>query len=159
MFWRRPRYRCRYLPSSTALRTAPQFPYAISLFIFIFLFRMPRKASMLRFLQSRSTSDSEYIHRISKTIEFWDRWRKSILFVSLIALVGILGFLAWLANFLDGVPANNALAININKIHLGIAFGLGVTFGLHLHSVMGYIISSAVGGYRSERMLLKLYAE
>ena len=114
---------------------------------------------MLNCLQSRSTSDSEHIDRISKTIEFWDRWRKSILFVSLIALFGLLGFLAWLANFVVDIPANNALAIHINKIPLGIAFGFGVTFGFHLHSVIGYIISSAVGGYRSERMLLKLYAE
>ncbi len=114
---------------------------------------------MLTFLQSRSTSDSEHIDRISKTIEFWDRWRKSILFASLIALVGILGFLAWLANFVVHIPANNALAIHIKKIPLGIAFGFGVTLGFHLHSVMGYIISSALGGYRSERMLLKLYAE
>jgi len=114
---------------------------------------------MLGILRSRPASDSEHIERISKTIEFWDRWRTTILLVFLILIVGMFGFLGWFANFVVGLPPNNALGININKIYLAIAFGFGVTFGLHLHSIMGYVISSAVGGYRSERMLIKLYAE
>jgi len=71
-------------------------------------------------------------------------------------LVSLIFFFRLLVNFAQGLIG---LGVNVNQLYLLIAFMLGTTFGMHLHSFLGYIVNAALGGYRTERMLVSLYAE
>ncbi len=111
---------------------------------------------MLRIFRSRT--DLEHIEGLAKTIRFWDRWRPLILIVFVTLLALLVGVVGWGMNLLVGLQPN-ALGANLNLISVVAAFFIGATFGLHFCGIMYYVIPAAVGGYRTERLLVKLYTD
>lgn len=100
-------------------------------------------------------SDAQFITDVEKTIAFWDRYRKFILPVFVVMLIALFALLIWLGEFI--LDSNNPIVGK--RFPWVLAFLLGSVFGLNLHAILKYVIEAAIGGYRAERMLLKLRSE
>lgn len=112
---------------------------------------------MIRILRRLRKTDDEFIASLAKTVAFWDRWRFLILFLFATLMVGFFVVLYVLAQFV--LDPNNPLLGKQSQMMWLLAFLLGCALGLHLHAVMGYVVTAALGGYRAERMLLQMHAE
>jgi len=108
----------------------------------------------LQSIFSPRTSDEEYVARIAKSLQWWDRWRSvAILFhVAVVAGVVWLGFSAVdLIKKFQGMLGNQNVMAEETVI---IGIMLGLTVGIHLQkSVLGVI--DALAGLRTERLLVQ----
>ena len=97
-------------------------------------------------------SDEEYIAKIRRTVEWYDRWRNWLIALYTGLLIGTFAMAAFFVRGLVGV----APLINAQAVQIGLVLGmvLGSSMGIHLHS-LGFALVNAVSGWRSERLLLK----
>ena len=112
-----------------------------------------------KFLHCRR-SDSQFIASMQREIAFWDRWRHYVTFGGLALLCGGLWYLsaAWQAAAEFG-PGDPLFIDKLNRMWMLISLGVGIGLGLNVAGLVSYILKSSLGGYRAERMLLKLHAE
>jgi len=112
----------------------------------------------LRTFSRPRTSDEEYVAKIAKSLQWWDRWRG----LAILFHVAILGAVIWiglsvvaLVQKLQGVWGNqNQNVMPQEVVLIGIILGLKVGFFFH-GSLMGVI--NAVAGFRSERLLVQYF--
>ena len=103
---------------------------------------------------SRST-DLEYVARIRRSVELWDRYRVALVGLS----VALLGAAVWILpkgiQLLIGLIGGNA-----GPRLVGFATGafLGLAAGHILHSTVNLLIMG-LAGFRTERLLLQYYDE
>ena len=114
---------------------------------------------MLKNLLRRKT-DAELITSTRRLVEFWDRYRVLVT----IGGIGIIGFSFWyLATALQGFKNFNAdhpFAIaQLNRLWMLVSLILGIGIGLNFAGILSYLGKSIFGGYRVERLLLRLHAE
>lgn len=112
----------------------------------------------LRPISQPKTSDEEYVAKIAKSLQWWDRWR----WLAVLFHLAILGAVIWfglsvvaLVQTLQGMWGNqNPNVLPEEVVLIGIILGLKVGFFLH-SSLMGVI--NAVAGFRSERLLVQYF--
>lgn len=102
-------------------------------------------------------SDDEYIEKLRRSMEFWNRWRYVMLIanIGLIIAFGVVAergvmFVLNMALPPGNAPANWPLAGFVCGATMGMAMGW-----FSWHSLQQLI--EAIGGFRSERLLLKYY--
>ena len=103
-------------------------------------------------------SDEDYVARIAKSLQLWDRWRWLAILFHLAILVAVIWFgfsVVVLVQKLQGMWGNqNQNALPEGVVLIGIILGLKVGFFLHT-SLMGII--NALAGFRSERLLVEYF--
>ena len=112
----------------------------------------------LRPISQPKTSDEEYVAKIAKSLQWWDRWR----WLAVALHLAILGAVIWFGfsvvtlvrNFQDMWGNQNPNVLPEGVVLIGIILGLKVGFFLH-SSVMGVI--TAVAGFRTERLLVQYF--
>lgn len=101
-----------------------------------------------------SVSDDEHIAKLRRSITLWDRWR----FWLILFHVGLLIAAIWV--FSKAIPLLIELAQPANAPFalLGFITGtiVGLAFGWIFHGIIHGLLF-AVGGFRSQRLLLKHY--
>ena len=101
--------------------------------------------------------DEEYISATRRVLSFWDRIRLWMIFLYLGLLIGLGILLEKGANLLQALaaPPGNA---QIRWDLLGFVFGavVGCCMGGLLQKVV-HGLTTSIGGFRSERLLLKYY--
>jgi hypothetical protein len=103
--------------------------------------------------QSLHGSDDEYVTKCRSTLLFWDRFRYAMFALFAACLVAVI----WLS--VQVVPMINAIGQG-NRQMAWLGFSTGAVIGLVLatifhNAVFGMIFT--VGGFRSERLMLKYY--
>jgi len=93
-------------------------------------------------------------------ITFWDRYRHFVTFGGL----AILGFGFWYINALwqtvaEFGPGDPLFIDKLNRSWMLGSLFVGMGLGLNVAGLISYILKSSLGGYRAERMLLRLHAE
>ena len=108
----------------------------------------------LRPISQPKTSDEEYVAKIAKSLQWWDRWR----WLAVLFHLAILGAIIWFGFSAVALVQNlqnmwgNQLPEEV--VLIGIILGLKVGFSFHF-SLMGVI--NALAGFRSERLLVQYF--
>lgn len=105
-------------------------------------------------------SDGEFIERTRRLVQFWDRWRH---FVTIGGLA-VIGWSVWYMyatwQSMADIDANDPLMLaKLNKTWMLISLFVGLGLGINFAGLISYMVKSIFGGYRAERMLLKLHSE
>jgi hypothetical protein len=97
--------------------------------------------------------DDEYIAKLRHWIEWWDRWR----FWMILLYFGLLVVGIWVYSEVIRVLLGFAQQGNAPFILGGLVSGtvIGIGFGWMIHGLLDGMMS-ALGGFRAERLLLKL---
>ncbi|MEX0724921.1 MAG: hypothetical protein WEB58_18955 [Planctomycetaceae bacterium] len=100
-------------------------------------------------------SDDEYIERLRRGIEQWDRWW----YVSIPVALAVVATLGW--GIAEGVQKMIAIAQrgNIPNVWTGIIVGgaIGLSVGFVFQMMINGFIAPLLHSYRTERLLLKYY--
>ncbi|TWT29128.1 hypothetical protein KOR42_55830 [Thalassoglobus neptunius] len=109
-------------------------------------------------LSRQKSSDEEYVAKIAKSLQRWDRWR----WCAVLFYVAFLGAVIWLGfrtvatvRFFHGMWGNqNQAPLAEEIVAVGVILGLNVGFLFH-SSLMG--LATAFTGFRNERLLVKYF--
>jgi hypothetical protein len=112
----------------------------------------------LRPISRPKSSDEEYVGKIAKSLQWWDRWR----WLAILLHVAILGVVIWfgfrvvaLVDEFHRIWGNqNQNLMPRQLVLIGIILGLKVGFFFY-GSLMSLI--NAVAGFRSERLLVQYF--
>ena len=92
-------------------------------------------------------------------VKFWDRYR----WLVTIGAIGILCWSLWYAyatwQAVTNCDDDLFSVVKLNQTWMLVALLIGINIGLSCAGLMSYLVKSIVGGYRAERLLLKLHAE
>ena len=107
-----------------------------------------------------SQSDAKFIERIRRLVQFWDRWRHFVTIGGLAVIGWSIWYLHTTWQVVTNVDAGHPFMLaEINKTWMLIALFFGLGLGMNFAGLLSCMVNSILGGYRAERMLLKLYSE
>ena len=105
----------------------------------------------------RKKTDDEWIANIRRMVQFWDRWR----FIVTIVVVSVLiGFFVTLMMAWQSVTNDDPFTLEkFNRTGMLISLFIGLNLGVNLTGAISYLAKSIFGGFRTERIILKLHSE
>lgn len=104
-------------------------------------------------------SDKQYVDKIAKSLQSWDRWR----WFAILFHAGIVSGVIWFGynavntiQKFQGMWDNN----NQNALPQGLVLGIiiGLSLGYFLHSSVAGLLN-ALGGFRTERLLVEHFRQ
>ena len=113
---------------------------------------------MLQKLFFRKQSASDFIARTRRMITFWDRYRYGVSTIGFGSICWLYWYLNATWQSLASVGVDDPFFIdNLQQRWMLISLFIGMILGLNVAGLLSYLVGSIVGGYRTERMLLKLH--
>ena len=108
----------------------------------------------------RQQSDTDFISNTRRLITFWDRWLHFVTVFGTIILLWSFWYLNATWQAFTAVDADDQLFLEkLNHSWMFISLLVGITLGANFAGLLSYMAKSIFGGYRAERVLLKLHAE
>ena len=100
-------------------------------------------------------TDDEYIARLRRGIDQWDRWK----YVSVPVVLAVVAFMGW--GLAEGVQKMIMMAQpgNVPNAWTGIILGgaIGISIGFFIQILLNSFFAPLLHSYRTERLLLKYY--
>ncbi|MFN0196066.1 MAG: hypothetical protein ACKVT0_04930 [Planctomycetaceae bacterium] len=106
-------------------------------------------------LSPSSLTDAEYVERVRKGIEQWDRWKWFFSSASIFVVIT----LGWSLHMGIQKMLGLALRANVPNVWDGIILGgaIGITVGFIIENLLSNMLLPLFEGQRTERMLVQYY--